>query len=193
MYFTKISSSSAVHLPLFNPTFSQQGALPISDQECYYAFVPLPLYMRTGQEIKKQIKKKNYITLTTQCAGERASACVFINKLLSFASLQLAINDPLRTSAFAECKRVRAVEVIYRTANGKPCRWGQWFRSICGGRLSHVDCLWMATVVAHPPSMPFLRGLHLPRWSIVWLIMNIRTFNYTPVSFLFFLRQRKGS
>lgn len=33
MYLLKISSSSAVHLPLFNPTFSQQGALPILERE----------------------------------------------------------------------------------------------------------------------------------------------------------------
>lgn len=30
MYLTRISSSAAVHLPFFNPTFSQHGALPIT-------------------------------------------------------------------------------------------------------------------------------------------------------------------
>lgn len=29
IYFVNFSSSSAVHLPFFKPTFSQQGALPI--------------------------------------------------------------------------------------------------------------------------------------------------------------------
>ena len=29
MYLARISSSSFVHLPFFNPTFSQHGALPI--------------------------------------------------------------------------------------------------------------------------------------------------------------------
>jgi len=32
IYLVRISSSSAVHLPLFNPIFSQHGALPIASR-----------------------------------------------------------------------------------------------------------------------------------------------------------------
>lgn len=46
IYLLKISSSSSVHLPFFNPTFSQHGALPIlsSDQPVDYIWCIYIIY-----------------------------------------------------------------------------------------------------------------------------------------------------
>jgi len=66
MYFAKISSSSAVHLPFFDPTFSQQGALPMG-----FVYV-----QKNAQIIRKQERHKANSVLTfywlenTECGGE---------------------------------------------------------------------------------------------------------------------------
>jgi hypothetical protein len=60
MYLARISSSSLVHLPFFNPTFSQHGALPIL----------------TGffSVLERRARKQKEITTAT--ARNAASCCV---------------------------------------------------------------------------------------------------------------------
>jgi hypothetical protein len=69
MYLARISSSSLVHLPFFNPTFSQHGALPILLTSRGFS-----VWERRGQESEEEEETQEEKEITTATARNAASS-----------------------------------------------------------------------------------------------------------------------